>query len=237
MTRDVTLPAGTVTLSAKVRYEIEQDFDYAYLTINGAPVATNLSSGTDPNGNNPSLNGITGSSGGNWVDLTADLSAFAGQTVTLGFEYKTDPAVAESGFGVDDIAITGLPTDDAETDPGWSYNGFIRTTSTIVQSFPNYYVAEYRQYVGYDDSLRTGPYNFGFLDNPNLQITTSVIIAQMGVVAASSCPWTHILIFCFVRTMARCGARASSPMIRPSGSIRPTGFVCMPIASNNATVT
>lgn len=103
-----------------------------------------------------------------WVDLTADLSAYAGQTVTLGFEYKTDPAVALAGFGVDEIAITGLPSDGAEVDPGWTYAGFIRTTGTITQSYANYYVAEFRQYVGYDTSLKTGPYNFGFPDTrPN----------------------------------------------------------------------
>ncbi len=169
MTRSVTLPAGAVSLAAKVRYDMELDFDYAYLTVNGTPVHTSLSSGSDPNGNNASLEGITGSSIGLWVDLTADLSAFAGQTVTLGFEYKTDPAVAEAGFGVDDIAITGLPTDGGETDPGWTYAGFIRTTGQITQSFFNAYFAEYRVYQGYDDSLRTGPYNFGFLNNPNLQ--------------------------------------------------------------------
>ena len=169
MTRQVTLPAGAVSLSAKVRYQTELDFDYAYLTVNGVEVHTNLSSGTDPNGNNPSLNGITGSSNGAWVDLTADLSAYNGQTVTLGFLYKTDPAVAGSGFGVDEIAITGLPTDGAETDPGWTYHGFLRTTGTVTQSFFNAYFAEYRTYRGYDDGLRTGPYNFGFLDNANLQ--------------------------------------------------------------------
>ena len=107
MTRQVTLPAGAVSLDAKVRYAIELDWDYAYLTVNGAPVATSLSTATNPNGQNFG-NGITGSSGGNWVDLHADLSAYAGQTVTLGFRYWTDGAVAEAGFGVDDIAITGL---------------------------------------------------------------------------------------------------------------------------------
>ncbi|HET9915189.1 MAG TPA: immune inhibitor A domain-containing protein [Anaerolineales bacterium] len=167
MTRDVTLPAGTVSLTAQVRYEIELDWDYAYLTVNGTPVATNLSTTENPNGQNFG-EGITGSSEGAWVPLTADLSAFAGQTVTLGFRYWTDGAVAESGFSVDDIAITGLPTDDAETEPGWAYAGFIRTTGTVVESFANFYIAEYRQYEGYDRSLKTGPYNFGFLDTkPN----------------------------------------------------------------------
>jgi immune inhibitor A len=163
MTKSVTLPAGTVSLSAKVRYDIELDWDYAYLTVNGQGVATNLSTSTSPNGQNFG-NGITGSSGGNWVDLTADLSAFAGQTVTLGFRYWTDGATAGSGFGVDDIAVTGQPTDGAESDAGWTFNGFIQTTGSITQSFFNAYFAENRQYTGYDDGLRTGPYNFGFLN-------------------------------------------------------------------------
>ncbi len=39
MTRSVTLPAGTVSFSAKAKYSIELDWDYAYLTVNGTPVA------------------------------------------------------------------------------------------------------------------------------------------------------------------------------------------------------
>ena len=161
MTRSVTLPGGAVSLNAKVKYDIELDWDYAYLTVNGNPVATNLSTGTNPNGQNFG-NGITGSSAGNWINLTADLSAFAGQTVTLGFRYWTDGAVANPGFFVDEIAVTGQPVDGGETDPGWTYGGFVRTGSVVTRSFFNAYFAEYRTYRGYDDSLRTGPYNFGF---------------------------------------------------------------------------
>ncbi len=167
MTRQVTLPAGTASLAAKVKYDIEEDWDYAYLTINGMPVATSLSTATNPNGQNFG-NGITGTTGGAWVDLTADLSAFAGQTVTIGFRYWTDGFVAEEGLFIDDIAISGQPVDGGETEPGWTYAGFARTTSDYAQSFFNAYFAEYRNYRGYDDGLRTGPYNFGFLNNPAL---------------------------------------------------------------------
>jgi immune inhibitor A len=45
----------------------------------------------------------------------------------------------------------------------------VRTTGLITRSFFNAYFAEYRSYVTYDRSLKTGPYNFGFLDNPKLQ--------------------------------------------------------------------
>lgn len=158
MTRSVALPAGTITLNAKVRYQIEADWDYAYLTVNGTPIQTNLSSAINPNGQNFGQ-GITGSSSGLWVNLTADLTAYAGQTVTLGFRYWTDGAVSGQGLAVDEIAITWLATDGGESDPGWTYSGFQRTGGIIVGSFTHYYVAEYRQYVGYDEALRTGPYN------------------------------------------------------------------------------
>ena len=160
MTKSVTLPAGTVSLTAKVRYNIELDYDYAYLTVNGTPVATNLSTTTDPNGQNFGY-GITGVSNG-WVDLTADLSAFAGQTVTLGFRYWTDVNTGGFGFMVDELNITGFPTDGAEADAGWTFDGFRTSTGTESALFNHYYVAEYRTYKGYDSVLKTGPYQFGY---------------------------------------------------------------------------
>jgi immune inhibitor A len=164
MTRQVTLPAGA-SLSAKVRYDIETDWDYAYLTVNGVPVATNLSTNTSPHGQNFG-NGITGTStGGGWVDLTANLAAYTGP-VTIGFRYWTDGATVGQGFFVDEIAITGQATDGAESDPGWAYAGFSRVGASVDKSFFNAYFAEYRKYSGYDAPLATGPYNFGFPAKP-----------------------------------------------------------------------
>lgn len=157
MTRSVALPAGAVGLSAKVKYDSEVDYDYGYVTVNGEPVDTNLSVH-----NAISEFGIDGSSDGLWVDLTADLSAFAGQTVTIGLEYITDGGVAEDGFFFDNIQISGQLLDGAETDTGWTFDGFSRTQETVTRSFFNAYLVEYRAYTGYDAGLRTGPYNFGW---------------------------------------------------------------------------
>ena len=162
MTKTVTLPAGA-SLSAMVNYDIETDWDYAYVTVNGESVATNLSTDTDPNGQNFGY-GITDHSGGAWVNLTADLSAFAGQTVELGFRYWTDGAATYPGFMVDDVSISGQALDNAESEFGWAYNGFWKTSGSETNYFFNAYVGEYRQYRLYDTGLRTGPYNFGFLD-------------------------------------------------------------------------
>lgn len=165
MSRLVTVPTSGAQVTAKVRYDIELDFDYAYVTVNGTPVATNLSASTNPNGQNLGY-GITGSSNGAWVDLTVDLAPFAGQSVTLGFLYRSDAALAGDGLALDEITLPDGGIDGGETERGWSYTGFLRTTGVLTKSFFNAYYAEYRQYRGYDDALRTGPFNFGFLENP-----------------------------------------------------------------------
>jgi immune inhibitor A len=170
MVKSFDLAAGS-SMTAKVNYDIEVDWDYAYLvasTDGGATwdsVETSASTSTDPYGNNFGY-GITGNSGG-WVDLTADLSAYEGE-VMLGFRYWTDGAVIEPGFMVDEIMITGYPTDGAESDAGWTFDGFRVTDGVGTEFFFNAYLAAFRQYRSFDDSLRTGPYNFGFLDNPML---------------------------------------------------------------------
>jgi immune inhibitor A len=161
MSKSIDIPAGA-SLSAKVRYSIEPGYDYAYLRVDGALVLTSVSN---------SLivpNGIEGESPG-WVDLTASLPA---GTHTVAFGYWTDGGVqgdpdgtGQPGFAVDDIAITGQPLDGAESDAGWTFDtnsdtGFHSTSGTEIFNTFNFYVAENRQYWGYDANLATGPYNF-----------------------------------------------------------------------------
>lgn len=174
MYKSFALPAGA-TLSAKVNYSIETDWDYAYLVVstNGGvtwtPVATNLSTASDPYGQNFG-NGITGDSGGAYVDLTADLSAYGGTTVLLGFRYWTDGAVVEQGLMIDNIAVTGFALDGAESATGWSFapsSGFRVSTGTESAYYNHYYVGEYRKYWGYDTTLRNA-YNFGWSTDPVL---------------------------------------------------------------------
>jgi immune inhibitor A len=191
MFKSVALPAGTASLTAKARYNIEGGWDYAYVIVSadgGATfdtVHTNLSTDESPNGQNFG-EGITGvSSAESWVDLTADLSAYAGKTVLLGFEYWTDGAQegdpsssATPGIALDNIAISGQPLDGAEASGGWTFapasGGFHVTTGVDQQSFFNAYVVENRQYigpdklrVGFDGPLGVAPYNFGGTIGPN----------------------------------------------------------------------
>ncbi len=166
MTR--TVSAGGA-LTAKVRYDTEEDWDYAFLeaSSNGGSswtqIVTNLSdSSGDQSGINPDGTGLTGTTGGAWMDLTATLPA---DTNAIRFAYRTDAAVVLPGFQVDNIAIGGTLVGTAEnTTEGWVFAGFRITSGSETQSFFNAYVLENRQYLGFDTALKTGPYNFGFLD-------------------------------------------------------------------------
>ena len=144
LTRAVDMTKATqAAMSYWTWYEIEKDYDYAYVAVstdNGAHWKTLPASGTttdDPNGQNLG-NGYTGTSGGDkpqWVQQTVDLSAYAGKQILVRFEYVTDGALSLNGMAVDDISIPGVLTDDAETDSGWQADGFVRSTNQVAQKF------------------------------------------------------------------------------------------------------
>ena len=157
-------PVSGTALTAQVKHRIEADWDYAFLeaSTNGTtwtPVATNLSDTSgDQSGFNASKTGITGNRTV-WTALTANLPA---GTTAVRFRYQTDSAFVLSGFQVDNIAVDGALIGTAETpDEGWTFDGFSRATNIAEKSVFNAYVAENRQYDGYDASLKTA-YNFSF---------------------------------------------------------------------------
>ena len=168
----LTSPAFTVPadgeLTANVKYAIETDWDYAFVEVSDdggtswTPVETDHSTSTDPHGNNPG-HGITGFSSG-WVPLTAGLGEYVGAEVQVRFRMFNDPAVNELGLFVDDIAITDGPGTDVDSGfGGWSLDKFSVAVDGVVENdYNHYYIAENRTYGGYDSTLKTGPYNFGF---------------------------------------------------------------------------
>ncbi|MGW4892998.1 immune inhibitor A domain-containing protein [Kitasatospora sp. NPDC004240] len=173
LTRDLDLTGKSkASLTAKGWYDIEQDFDYAYAEVstdggaNWSALAGTFN-GTalpaDPSGK-PSL---SGSSGGKWGDLAYSLDAYAGKAVKVRFRYVTDGGLHLKGLALDDIAVTAdgaaVFTDGAENgDNGWAPKGFSRITGKFSNDYAQYYIAENRQYISYDRTLKVGPYNFGF---------------------------------------------------------------------------
>jgi immune inhibitor A len=195
MTTTLNLPAAAaIGLSFQAWYHIENCWDYAYVEVSTdagltfTPIQTSVSTTANQNSQNDGF-GITGTSGDptavggvncdvfgtpSWVPVTADLTPYAGQTIQLRVRYETDVAVVGLGFEFDDVEVVAdavtVFADGAETSPGpWTMAGFVVTDGVETGSFFNAYVLEYRQYNGYDQSLKTGPYNFGFLDDPDRQ--------------------------------------------------------------------
>ncbi len=166
LTRTLDLTgATTASITAKAQYEIEEDYDYLY-----AEVSTNNGSTWTPLTNDltdPGETGLDGSSQGEWVDLTYDLSAYAGQVVQFRYRYQTDGGLHFAGPFLDNISLVvdgaTVWTDTAETeDPAWTVRGFRRFGGYTEEQVQHFYLAEYRTYYGYDKVLKTGPYNFGW---------------------------------------------------------------------------
>ncbi|WGL18045.1 immune inhibitor A [Microbulbifer bruguierae] len=149
--------ATSAKVSFKAWYDIETDWDYAYIAVYSAaglvPIEGNISTTTDPYGQNPGF-GITGASSG-WVDAEFDLSAYAGQQFFLVFYYWTDGYVSNPGFFADDIQVsadeTVLWTDDAETAGTFSLTGFTRNMGFSLHD--HYYLLEWRTHSGVDQGL------------------------------------------------------------------------------------
>jgi immune inhibitor A len=157
LTRSFAAAAAT-PISFRAAWDIETDWDYAYLDalVGGvwAPVQTSASTTTNPNGQNFGF-GITGASGG-WATVSATLPA---GTSAFRFRYWTDAFVVRPGFAVDSIAVGGT-VDHATSTAGWTLNGFLQLSAgQYTQTYFHYYLAESRSYVRNDTSL-CGAYNF-----------------------------------------------------------------------------
>jgi immune inhibitor A len=156
---------GGGALTAKVRYEIEDGWDYAFLeassdggqTWESVDTSENYD-GDDQSGLDPDDTGISGNTGGEWVDLTATVP---NGTNAVRWRYVTDGAFVLPGFQVDNITLDGTEIGTAETDEGWTFNGFRRTTGSELIPYLNAYLVENRTYRGLDKPL-SHLYNFGF---------------------------------------------------------------------------
>jgi immune inhibitor A len=177
LTRSVDLTGKSkAQLTLDGWYDIEANYDYLYTevstdgganwtaldgTVDGQPIPRD---GSDK----PVLTGTVDG----YKKLAFPLDAYAGKKIDLRFRYQTDGGVAQKGFAADAITVTadGAPvfTDNAESaDAAWKATGFSRIGASFTKDYAQYYIAENRQYVSYDKTLKTGPYNFGFTARPD----------------------------------------------------------------------
>jgi immune inhibitor A len=137
---DFTKVAAPIQMSYWTWYDLEKDYDYAYLTAsiddsNWEIIKTRSCTTENPMGGNYGC-GTTGMSKV-WTQETVDLSKFAGKKVQLRFEYVTDAAVNKGGFLLDDVQIPALSyaADFEKDDGGWMASGFARIQNLLPQTF------------------------------------------------------------------------------------------------------
>lgn len=135
----------------------------------GKLVSTN-DSYADPNGRMADYGskkyGLGGDSHG-WRHDYVDLSPYAGSTVQVRLRYATDAAFLERGWLADDFSVTGggatTWSDDVEGDAnGWITTGGTWTDTTGAgwhrdsgtQVKAHYYLAEWRNFDGFDEGLK-----------------------------------------------------------------------------------
>ncbi|MEU9284986.1 immune inhibitor A domain-containing protein [Streptomyces sp. NPDC048275] len=177
LTRSVDLTGkSAATLTLDGWWDIEAGFDYLYTEVStdGGSNWTAIDGTADgaaisrDGSGKPALDGTTDA----YKKLAYPLDAYAGQSIKLRFRYATDGGVAQKGFAADSISVTADGTavflDDAESaDAAWTADGFSRIGASITDDYAQYYIAENRQYVSYDKTLKVGPYNFGFSTRPS----------------------------------------------------------------------
>jgi immune inhibitor A len=134
---------GPLTLSYWTWFDIEKDYDYAYVSASTDGERWDIlttPSGTDENPAGNSYGwGYNGHSGGGpkWIHEIVDISRYAGKEVFLRFDYVTDAAVHGEGFLLDDVGIPEIKyfTDFEEDNGGWESEGFVRVQNILPQTF------------------------------------------------------------------------------------------------------
>ena len=131
---------STASLTFRLWHNLEELWDYLYVTASADGGDTwQVLAGThsvtdDPLGATYGP-GVTGLSDG-WVEERIDLTPYAGGDVLVAFEQVLDAAISLDGVCIDDMALPEIGfLDDAETDGGWSAEGFVRTNNTLAQRF------------------------------------------------------------------------------------------------------
>lgn len=186
MTRefDLTAYSGDVSLSFDTWYDLEEDFDYAYVmsSLNGENwTVLNTDYCLTQNIAEGNLGCAFSGSAGGWQTHEVDLSRFAGSKVWLRFEMISDGALSNEGIAIDNIKIQAIGYEETfeASDGGWVTNGFTRIQNNIPQTFlvsiitsnPELLVKKFTVEAGEELDLQLDPNCFG--EDPILVVSGS----------------------------------------------------------------
>ncbi|MGY2874119.1 hypothetical protein ACVW00_001309 [Marmoricola sp. URHA0025 HA25] len=150
--RSVSVPASGGTLDFDALWDTEPGWDFGFVQVSedGGRTWTSLPTADTTADHDPGavsavtsqLPGFTGDSS-TWKSESADLSAYAGKDVLVGFRYVTDSGVNEAGFWVRNISVAGTAV--PSTLDGWE---------SISQANPTPVAGWTVQLVAYDEKGR-----------------------------------------------------------------------------------
>lgn len=133
----------TASLEFWAWYELEEEYDFAYVTISkdeGQTWDLLFFNGAAVGEYGPAFNGYSGDVAGHqdgWIRTNINLNRYTGQPVLLRFEMLTDGGISGRGFAIDDLSIPELNyATDFETDDGmWQADGFVWTGHQLPQQW------------------------------------------------------------------------------------------------------
>lgn len=169
-----TIPnSDAAQLKLKAHWQIEADWDYAVVKVNGNVIAGNHTRATNPlpervgvvnyiSGSSTAIAGAEGSLG--WVDLVFNMAAYKNQTVTIEVAYITDQSVLEKGLIIDGISIVDGSTvaysDNSETAGMATLTNFSRVGATVEGEAQHYWL-QLRSHAKHDKGLGDENYSRG----------------------------------------------------------------------------
>ncbi|MCB0076388.1 MAG: immune inhibitor A [Anaerolineales bacterium] len=137
------------TLRYWLWYDLEPDYDYAYIMISTdggsswQPLATDATTTDNPHGNSfgAAYNGTSGSDDpddpSQWIEQSVDLSPYAGQEIFIRFEMVTDDALNQNGVVLDSVEVAeiGYRSSFEGGLDGWEAAGWVRVENMLPQRF------------------------------------------------------------------------------------------------------
>ena len=193
--REVTVPTANPALTFDTEWETEEGWDFGVVQVstdNGATWASlsnaDTTSAHDPDAEQrivDQLPGFTGSSGG-VRNESFDLSAYAGQSVLLGFRYLTDGGVDLPGWWVDNVKVGGNLISDGSSLAGWQSASQISPTP----------VSDFRvRLIGYtDDGSAAWIHRVPVTQNPDGTFSGSMDAAALEAAVGTSAETVAALV-------------------------------------------
>jgi hypothetical protein len=114
----VAVPATTPVLTLETSYDIEDSYDWGYVTVSTDGGKSYRPVAGDRTTQGPLGPGLTGASG-KVVTTSYNLQPYAGKSVILGLRYVSDQAVNRGGWRIGKVSLGDRTLSDGSTLDGW----------------------------------------------------------------------------------------------------------------------